>query len=60
MLLRFDLRAWEVQSREGEPIDCVICSTPEEAAEIANRVTGLEEFTLIPINPLTGGPIEEA
>ena len=54
MLLRYDLRTWVAKYYTGDPIDYVVASTEEEATNIVNQITGLEEFLLFEVNPLTG------
>ena len=54
MLLRYDLRSWAAKHPDGELIDYVVASETEEAANIVHQITGLEQFNLIEVNPLTG------
>ena len=54
MLLRYDLRSWAANKPNGELIDYVVASEANEAANIVHQITGLEQFNLIEVNPLTG------
>lgn len=54
MLLRYDLRSWAAKQPNGELIDYVVASEAEEAATVVYQTTGLENFALVEINPLTG------
>ena len=54
MLLRYDLRSWAAKQLNGDLIDYVVASGQEEAASIVHQITGLQEFTLAEVNPLTG------
>ena len=54
MLLRYDLRSWAAKQPNGELVDYVVASEAEEAANIVHKITSLESFTLVEVNPLTG------
>ena len=54
MFLRYDLRSWAAKQRNSDLIDYVVASDQEEAASIVYQITGLQEFTLVEVNPLTG------
>ena len=54
MFLRYDLRSWAAKQLNGDLIDYVVASDQEEAANIVHQITGLQEFTLAEVNPLTG------
>ena len=54
MLLRYDLRSWAAKELNGDLVDYVVASDEEEAANIVHQITGLQQFTLSEVNPLTG------
>ena len=54
MFLRYDLRSWAAKQSNGELIDYVVASDPDEAANIVYQITDLSSFTLSEVNPLTG------
>ena len=54
MFLRYDLRSWAAKEPTGELIDYVVASEANEAATIVHQITGLENFNLSEVNPLTG------
>jgi len=54
MLLRYDLRSWAAKQPNGELIDYVVASEADEAANIVHQITGLGNFNLFEVNPLTG------
>ena len=54
MLLRYDLRVWEVRDNDDEFIDFVVASTAEEASQIVFKITSLNQFELHELDPLTG------
>ena len=54
MLLRYDLRCWAAKQPNGEPIEYVVASELEEAANIVHQITGFSTFNMVEVNPLTG------